>query len=84
MSMLFHRVVSVARFYRLMNSEIDRGIPDDVLEKYTSCITFSPEDEQGSSAKPAHPWPFSRPDTMGCWCWARALALAEHGELSGS
>jgi hypothetical protein len=37
---LTHRVVCVSMFYFLKNSKINRGIPEQVLEKYTKLIEF--------------------------------------------
>lgn len=40
-SIVLHRIVCVMLFYYLMQSDIKRGIPHEVLEKYTKRLVFS-------------------------------------------
>jgi hypothetical protein len=41
MSIVLHRVFCILLFYYFVNSDFKRGIPEDVLEKYTKRLLFS-------------------------------------------
>jgi len=41
-SIVVHRILCVLLFYYLMTSDFKRGIPADVLEKYTKRLAFAP------------------------------------------
>jgi len=47
-SIVLHRIFCVLLFYYLMQSDFKRGIPPDVLEKYTKRLPFTPNTGQGS------------------------------------
>eukprot|EP00927_Polykrikos_kofoidii_P066152 TRINITY_DN617_c1_g1_i1.p1 TRINITY_DN617_c1_g1~~TRINITY_DN617_c1_g1_i1.p1 ORF type:complete len:255 (+),score=27.90 TRINITY_DN617_c1_g1_i1:102-866(+) len=40
-SIVLHRILCVVMFYYLMQSDFKRGIPREVLEKYTKCLVFT-------------------------------------------